>query len=74
MKPLGTNNSVENGLTTPKSAFGKPILQCGLSTRSPSRVATKNRRSITLLCQRQRTKIPLGHLQNFGLETAETEF
>ncbi|HGF5020180.1 hypothetical protein ACEWB0_22810 [Vibrio parahaemolyticus] len=100
MKPLGTNNSVENGLTTPKSALGKPISQCGLSTKSlkprgtyhtrenvfsasksafvptnsPSRVATKNRRSITLLCQHQRTKIPLGHLQNFGLETAETEF
>ncbi|MHA2852143.1 hypothetical protein [Vibrio harveyi] len=100
MKPLGTNNSVENGLTTPKSAFGKPISQCGLSTKSlkprgnyhtrenvfsasesdfvptnsPSRVATKNRRSIALLCQHQRPKIPLGHLQNFGLETAETEF
>nr|ABA55920.1 hypothetical protein [Vibrio sp. DAT722] len=34
MKPLGTNNAVENGLTTPKSAFGKPISQCGLSTKS----------------------------------------
>ncbi|MCG6451345.1 hypothetical protein [Vibrio parahaemolyticus] len=34
MKPLGTTNAVENGLTTPKSAFGKPISQCGLSTKS----------------------------------------
>nr|WP_264911078.1 hypothetical protein [Vibrio sp. STUT-A16] len=34
MKPLRTNNAVENGLTTPKSAFGKPISQCGLSTKS----------------------------------------
>ena len=34
MKPLGTNNVVENGLTTPTSAFGKPISQCGLSTKS----------------------------------------
>ncbi|HHB1596577.1 TPA: hypothetical protein ACN976_004776 [Vibrio campbellii] len=34
MKPLGTNNAVENGLTTPKSVFGKPISQCGLSTKS----------------------------------------
>ncbi|HHC7255609.1 TPA: hypothetical protein ACN341_004474 [Vibrio parahaemolyticus] len=34
MKPLGTNNAVENELTTPKSAFGKPISQCGLSTKS----------------------------------------
>ncbi|WP_105068991.1 hypothetical protein [Vibrio jasicida] len=100
MKPLGTNNAVENGLTTPKSAFGKPISQCGFSTKSlkphgtyntreddfsasrsafeptnsPGRVATKNRRSIALFCQRQRTKKPLGHLQNFGFETAETEF
>ena len=34
MKPLRTNNAVENELTTPKSAFGKPISQCGLSTKS----------------------------------------
>ncbi|WP_420496962.1 hypothetical protein [Vibrio antiquarius] len=34
MKPLRTNNVVENGLTTPKSAFGKPISQYGLSTKS----------------------------------------
>ncbi|NAZ91967.1 hypothetical protein [Vibrio toranzoniae] len=33
MKPLGTNNAAENELTTPKSAFGKPILQCGFSTK-----------------------------------------
>ncbi|ELB2122215.1 hypothetical protein HJ118_22970 [Vibrio parahaemolyticus] len=100
MKPLGTTNASENGLTTSKSAFGKPILQCGLSTKSlkprgtyhtkesvlsasksafeptntPSRVATKNKFSIALLFQHQRTKQPLGHLQNFGLKTAETKF
>ncbi|EGQ7814876.1 MULTISPECIES: hypothetical protein [Vibrio harveyi group] len=33
MKPRGTNNVAENELTTPKSAFGKPISQCGLSTK-----------------------------------------
>ncbi|HCG8306079.1 hypothetical protein [Vibrio parahaemolyticus] len=33
MKPLGTNNAAENALTTPKSTFGKPISQCGLSTK-----------------------------------------
>ncbi|MCS0005200.1 hypothetical protein NB535_09660 [Vibrio parahaemolyticus] len=100
MKPLGTNNAVENGLTTPKSAFGKPISQCELSTKSlkprgtyhtrenvlsasksafvptssPSGVATKNRFSIILLYQHQRTKQPLGHLQNFRLITARTKF
>ncbi|EGQ9113239.1 hypothetical protein ACT5DH_004688 [Vibrio alginolyticus] len=99
MKPLGTTNAAENGLATPTSAFGKPISQCGLSTKSlkprgtyhtrenvlsanksafeprnlPSRVATKNRLSIALLCQHQRKKT-LEHLQNFGLKTAETEF
>ncbi|WP_366534893.1 hypothetical protein, partial [Vibrio parahaemolyticus] len=30
----GTNNAAENELTTPKSAFGKLISQCGLSTKS----------------------------------------
>ena len=100
MKPLGTNNAAENGLTTPKSAFGKPISQCGLSTKSlkprgtyhtrenvisaskssfvptnsPSGVATKSKLSIALLCQYQRTKQTRGHLQNFGLKTAENEF
>ncbi|HHF3087011.1 hypothetical protein O4H46_21425 [Vibrio alginolyticus] len=34
MKPLGTNSTAENEFTTPKSAFGKPISQCGLSTKS----------------------------------------
>ncbi|ELA9712432.1 TPA: hypothetical protein NGR42_004477 [Vibrio parahaemolyticus] len=34
MKPLGTNNAAENELTTAKSAFGKLISQCGLSTKS----------------------------------------
>ena len=33
MKPRGTNNAAENELTTPKSTFGKPISQCGLSTK-----------------------------------------
>ncbi|EHS4941904.1 hypothetical protein ACAS48_004561 [Vibrio parahaemolyticus] len=33
MKPLGTNNVAETELTTPKNAFGKPISQCGLSTK-----------------------------------------
>ncbi|MEH0724496.1 hypothetical protein [Vibrio alginolyticus] len=33
MKPHGTNNAAENELTTPKSAFGKPISQYGLSTK-----------------------------------------
>ncbi|WP_088880710.1 hypothetical protein [Vibrio rotiferianus] len=100
MKPPRTNNAAENGLTIPKSAFGKPISQCGLSTKSlkprgtyhtresvisasksafvptnsPSGVATKSKLSIALLCQHQRTKQPRGHLQNFGLKTAENEF
>ncbi|WP_218755857.1 hypothetical protein, partial [Vibrio parahaemolyticus] len=98
MKPLGINNAEENELTTPKGAFGKPISQCRLSTKSlkprgtyntrenvisasksafvptnsPSGFATKNRLSIALLCLHQRTKKPLGHLQNFGLKTART--
>ena len=33
MKPRETNNAAENELTTPKSAFGKPISQYGLSTK-----------------------------------------
>ncbi len=33
MKPRGTNNAAENELTKPKSTFGKPISQCGLSTK-----------------------------------------
>ncbi|WP_181137102.1 hypothetical protein [Vibrio hyugaensis] len=33
MKSRGTNNAAENELTTPESAFGKPISQCGLSTK-----------------------------------------
>ncbi|EGR2045971.1 hypothetical protein [Vibrio parahaemolyticus] len=33
MKPLGTNNAAENGLTTQKNALGKPISQGGLSTK-----------------------------------------
>ncbi|ODX82080.1 hypothetical protein BBM14_16400 [Vibrio parahaemolyticus] len=34
MNPLGASNAAENELTTPKSTFGKPISQCGLSTKS----------------------------------------
>ncbi|HHX8502200.1 TPA: hypothetical protein ACVO33_004473 [Vibrio diabolicus] len=100
MKPLRINSATENGPTTPKRAFGKPISQCRLSTKSlkpcgtyhtrekatsasksafvptnsPSGVASQNRLSIALHCQHQRTKQPLGHLQNLGLETVETEF
>ncbi|MBE4003958.1 hypothetical protein HJ135_23525 [Vibrio parahaemolyticus] len=44
MKPLGTNNAAENELTTPKSAFGKPISQCGLSTKSLKPRGTYNTR------------------------------
>ncbi|ETZ12323.1 hypothetical protein AJ90_25485 [Vibrio parahaemolyticus M0605] len=33
MKPLGTSNAAENELTTPETAFGKAISQCGLSTK-----------------------------------------
>ena len=44
MKPLGTNNTAENGRTTPKSAFGKPISQCGLSTKSLKPRGTYNTR------------------------------
>ncbi|EOD9428711.1 hypothetical protein ACI3L8_13795 [Vibrio campbellii] len=44
MKPLGTNNAAENGLTTPKNTFGKPISQCGLSTKSLKPRGTYNTR------------------------------
>ncbi|BBM64884.1 hypothetical protein VA249_15300 [Vibrio alfacsensis] len=44
MKPRGTNNAAENELTTPKSAFGKPISQCGLSTKSLKPRGTYNTR------------------------------
>ena len=37
------------------------------TTNSPSRFAAKNKLSIALLCQHQRTKQPLEHLQNVGL-------
>ncbi|WP_256956939.1 hypothetical protein [Vibrio diabolicus] len=33
MKPLGTNPPPPPPPPTPKSAFGKPISQCGLSTK-----------------------------------------
>ncbi|NNN64412.1 hypothetical protein [Vibrio sp. 2-1(7)] len=89
MKPLRKN-----------SAFGKPISQCGLSTKllkprgtyntkenvfsaskfafvptnSPCRVAAKNKLSVALLCQHQRTKQPLEHLQNFGFKQLKLSF
>ncbi|EJG1289916.1 hypothetical protein [Vibrio parahaemolyticus] len=48
MKPLGTNNAAENELTTPKSTFGKPISQCGLSTKSlkPSELTKPEKTSL----------------------------
>ncbi|TOB14812.1 hypothetical protein CGK10_24495, partial [Vibrio parahaemolyticus] len=66
LKPRGTYHTRENAFSASSSAF-EP-------TNSPSRVATKNRLSIALFYQHQRTKQPLGHLPNFGLKTAETEF
>ncbi|MGY5842303.1 hypothetical protein [Vibrio diabolicus] len=44
MKPLGTANAVENGLITPKRAFGKPVSQCGRSTKSLKPRGTYNTR------------------------------
>ncbi|MCS0384513.1 hypothetical protein ND925_17295 [Vibrio diabolicus] len=51
MKPLGTNNAAENELTTPKSAFGKPILQCGFSTKpmEPRELPTPKKTSLQLV-------------------------
>ncbi|WP_219624331.1 hypothetical protein, partial [Vibrio parahaemolyticus] len=86
--------------TTPKSAFGKPISQCGFSTKSlkphgtyntreddfsasrstfeptnsPGRVATKNRRSIALFCQRQRTKNRLDTCKTLDLKQLKLSF
>ncbi len=47
MKPLGTNNVAETELTTPKNAFGKPISQCGLSTKplKPRELSTPKKAS-----------------------------
>ncbi|ADV91939.1 hypothetical protein [Vibrio vulnificus] len=58
MKPRGTNNAAENELTTPKSAFGKPISQCGLSTKplKPRELATPEKTSfqrVNLLLHQQ---------------------
>ncbi|WP_257969406.1 hypothetical protein, partial [Vibrio parahaemolyticus] len=61
-----TDNTRENVISASKSAF--------VPTSSPSGVATKNRLSIVLLCQDQRTKQPLGHFQNLGLKIAKTGF
>ncbi|MBE4138657.1 hypothetical protein ACSTIR_00050 [Vibrio parahaemolyticus] len=33
MKPTGTNRTAKSELTTPETAFGKTISQCGLSTK-----------------------------------------
>ncbi|MBE3945809.1 hypothetical protein HJ108_24225 [Vibrio parahaemolyticus] len=57
MKPLGTNNTAENELITPKSTFGKTISQCGLSTKplKPRELTTPEKTSSQrvnrLLCQ-----------------------
>ncbi|HHX8306450.1 TPA: hypothetical protein ACVOZG_004601 [Vibrio diabolicus] len=48
LKPRGTDHTRENAFSASKSAF--------VPTNSPSGVATKNRLSIALLCQHQRTK------------------
>ena len=66
LKPRGTYHTRENVISASKSAF--------LPTNSPSGVTTKNKLSTALLCQHQRTKQPLGHLQNLGLKTAKTKF
>ncbi len=48
MQPRGTNNAAENELTTPKSTFGKPISQYGLSTKSlkPRELTTPEKTSL----------------------------
>jgi len=53
MKPRGTNNAEENELTTPKSTFGKPISQCGLSTKSlkPRELTTPEKTSFQRVSQ-----------------------
>ncbi len=66
LKPRGIYNTRENVISASRSAFAP--------TNSPSRVATKNRLSIALHCQHQRTKQTLGQLQNLGLVAAENEF
>ncbi|EIA3186857.1 hypothetical protein [Vibrio parahaemolyticus] len=66
LKLRGIYHTRENVISASKSAF--------VPTNSPSGVATKNRFSIALFCQHQRTKQPLGQLQNFRLETVETKF
>jgi len=65
MKPRGTNNAAENELTTPKSAFGKPISQCGLSTKplKPHELTTPEKTSsqrvnLLLYQQTQRAEFP----------------
>ena len=61
-------------LTTPEKTSFQRVNRLLYPTNSPSGFATKNRLSIALFCQHQRTKQPLGQLQNFGLKTAENEF
>ncbi|WP_339956934.1 hypothetical protein [Vibrio parahaemolyticus] len=75
MKPLGTNNAVENGLTTPKNAFGKPISQCRLSTKSlkphgikKDRYKTLDLKQLELSSDDQRLiGVPSKQLLNFEL-------
>ncbi|ELJ9746487.1 hypothetical protein RT917_004444 [Vibrio parahaemolyticus] len=52
MKPHGTNNAAENGLTTPKSAFGKPISQCGLATKPLKPLGTYQTRENVILASK----------------------
>ncbi|MDF4518581.1 hypothetical protein P3485_22700 [Vibrio parahaemolyticus] len=66
LKPRGIYNTRENVISASREAF--------VPTNLPSRVATKNRLSIALHCQHQRTKQTLGQLQNLGLVAAENEF
>ena len=65
MKPLGTTNAVENGLTTPKSAFGKTISQCGLSTKSlkPSELTTPEKTSFQQVNQLLKRQIQRAKFQ-----------
>ncbi|HGS5438259.1 TPA: hypothetical protein ACMDUX_004720, partial [Vibrio parahaemolyticus] len=66
LKPRGTYNTREDDFSASRSAF-EP-------TNSPDRVATKNRRSTALFCQRQRTKKRLNTCKTLDLKQPETEF
>ncbi|EOD9545595.1 hypothetical protein ACJ7R3_004699, partial [Vibrio parahaemolyticus] len=60
--------------TTPEKTSFQRVNRLLYPTSSPSGVATENRLSIALLCQHQRTKQPLGQLQNFGLKQLKLSF